>query len=208
MKSEQEYLKQAEEMANTAQKLAEQHEKESNIDEPTLKKVPVIGTEEQDDNYYINLVISVGSDEQKTVKIPWPDDTTDMSEPLVRLVQFYDVSIDDITELREIWVYTNNGQEYDVLIPPENSDKFMNITHMNNKLYAVESIKRNILKIFVSSIFSSLLLYLAFTNLSTLTTTYKFGFLVVLFMNIFYITSKISELYKTNNKSIGKIHKL
>lgn len=214
MKSEQEYIEKAEEMAETAHKLAEQHEQEGHIDEPTIKKVPVVGTEEKDKNYYINLVISVGSDEQKTVKVPWPQNTRDSSEPLVRLVQFYNVNIDDITELREIWVYTKDGKEYEVLIPPENSEEFLenpdskNLILEDNKLYTVESIKQNILKIFASSILSASLLYAAFTMLSSFTTIYGFVVIAILFIAVFYIASKISELYNTNNKTIGKMYKI
>jgi hypothetical protein len=213
MKSEQEYIERAEDMAETAQKLAEQHDEQNNsVNEPTLMKVPVVGTENKNEGS-VNFVINIGHDEQKTVTVPWPDDTTDASEPLVRLVQFYNINMDDITELKKIWVYTKDGGDYDVVIPPKDFDSFIenpnskNIILNNNRLYAVESIKRSILKVFVCSAFSALLLYAILTNVLVNIAYAEYIFIAILSMNIYYIIAKIEELNQTTNKNIGKMSK-
>lgn len=217
MNTEQEYIERAEDMAETAQKLAEQYEEDNKlVNEPTLRKLPVIGTEDEDDQYQVNLVVSRGPDSQETVSVPWPDDTTDASEPLVRLANFYDVGIDDITELKEIWVYTETGDNHDVVIPPEDMDSFMKnpkrktlvLNEFQNKLVAEESITTSLTKISIIGVASIVLMYALATSFVAITTPLGFAILTLLFMNIYYIVSKITDLSTTIDNSVGKMEKI
>lgn len=216
----QDYIERAEDMAETAQKLAEQHEEQySKFDEPTLLKLPVVGTKETGNDTHVNVVVSLNADEQKIVTVPWPSDTTDDKEPLVRLTKKYDVSLEDITEMKELWVYTEDGEEFEIVIPsqessrfmhnpiiqPHDAKKFVRKSSQRDELYATESTTKSISKIvFTGGIFVLSLILLL--NIPSILTFYGYILFVCQFLTLSYILYKIHNLIDINKKKINKIH--
>lgn len=216
----QDYIERAEDMAETAQKIAEQHEEQySKFDEPTLLKLPVLGTKETNRDDYVNIVVSLNVDEQKIVTVPWPSDTTDDTEPLVRLTNKYDVSLEDITEMKELWVYTENGEDFEIVIPSKESSRFMNNpiiephhakkfvrkSSKRDELYATESTTKSISKIvFTGGLF--ILSMILLLNIPSILTVYGYILFVSQFLILSYILSKTNDLIDINRKKINKIH--
>lgn len=114
------YEQEAQGLAEAAERLAKQHKlDEQTPNEPAVKRYPLYGADHDDTT--LELTLLVGPDVTETVSIPWPDDTQDTDEPLVRLAASEGVSLRNITDLETVPVRTD-GEEYELVIPPNGDD--------------------------------------------------------------------------------------
>jgi len=95
----------------------------------------VIGSEPGDE--YIEFTFLVGPDRTETAKIAWPDDTNDCDEPLVRLVEWNNISFRNWTALDEVLVYFNGEDEYTVVVPPKKEGLVHNLLYTYPSIFTI-----------------------------------------------------------------------
>jgi hypothetical protein len=121
MTSKQEREQKAEEMAKTARKIAEKSRRDRQIpNEKGVHNLPVLTATE--DGETVTFTVLLGRDIEREVSVPYPDDTQDSSEPLVRLFNWKDIQFENFTDIDKIPVYTDGTDaEYRMCVPEEES---------------------------------------------------------------------------------------
>ncbi len=118
------YILSAERLAAAAYKLDKQHDRDSQLPNgPTITRYQVVGGD-YEEGEYVEIQIRVTPDDKPLLQLPWPENTTDYGEPLVRLADYYGVPIHALPDLNEVLVYVDGGGyaddgEYEIIVPPE-----------------------------------------------------------------------------------------
>ena len=104
------------------EELASQHEGTtdhsvdlSSVRNDVVERLPVLGGRREDDTLVLEVLDGT---EEREVSIPWPDDPTDPNEPLVRVAEMCNLSIDRIGDLKELPVVRYEGEIHPVALPP------------------------------------------------------------------------------------------
>lgn len=134
MNGEDEF-QESKEMAEVAEELGEQHQKDVHLpDSESIERYPVFGADASGDDE-VSFVIQLGPDLKETISIPWPDDTTDHDEPLVRFLELYDVSPRNVTDIDDVLVYTDGYNNFEPVIPPKKDDN--SLVYRSTRLHEV-----------------------------------------------------------------------
>lgn len=81
---------------------------------PNATTARVIGGERDGNEFVLHVAVD---GESRSLSLPYPDDPTDRTEPLVRLSDWCDVEVDRIADIDRVPVVVQNG-EHKLHIPP------------------------------------------------------------------------------------------
>lgn len=126
-KNEQKHEQRAEEMAKTARKISEKSRRDRQIpNEKGVYNLPVLTATEDGEN--VTFTVLLGRDIERKVSAPYPDNTQDSSEPLVRLFNWKGIQFENFTDMDEIPVYTDGtDSEYMMCVPEEKSSIYKSL---------------------------------------------------------------------------------
>lgn len=135
MTTEIQYQEEAEKMAETAEKLAEKHQRDKQIpQEEGVYQLPVVGAEQK--SHEIVFTVLLGRDEKREVTVDYPEDTQDREESLVRLLEWKDIGFQSFSQIGEIPVYTDgNDGRYELCVPNKSTLDSITIGLTENTTY-------------------------------------------------------------------------